>query len=318
MLGRRTLGVLACLSLVASACTSIASAPSDAPSLTPSAGPSNLASVPPTGEPSTQPTLVPSASVPTATSLKTPKPPKATSSAGSGQANLVIAKFSADADPFVAFVDTRGRVTVKNIGSADAGSFSIGVSYERDDGLGYGSYSGVPVDGLDAGDSVQVEVDLSLQDTGAITFTAKADADGAIGESNEDDNTATLSVTALKAQANLVFDSFSLTVDTLNAGGYGLNYRLRNSGTANVTDFIEISFTWAASFSGDTGTFPEQQCCYAHGPTFVPGDSMGESYGPVYFPQADSYVVTAAADPANDIQESDESDNYATDAVTVP
>jgi subtilase family serine protease len=45
---------------------------------------------------------------------------------------------------------------------------------------------------------------------------------------------------------------------------------------------------------------------------------MGESYGPVYFPQADSYVVTAAVDPANDIQESDESDNYATDAVTVP
>jgi hypothetical protein len=319
MLGRRTVASAAVFALLAAGCTTVAPEQSAPSSLSSSASPLAPASVGPSFEPSLIVTTPPpSVDVATPKPSKSPKPPKVTPSPGAAGPNLVVTKFVADADPFVSGVDAHGHVTIKNAGSVDAGSFSVGVSYQRDDGLGEGSYSAVPVDGLAAGDSVQVPVTLTLQDTGAITFTATADSGDAVVESNENDNTKTLSVNAVAALPNLVIDEFSLTVDPSNAGMFTLNYTVRNAGTADVNDLVDLAFNWVASGSGQTGLFLPTKCCPDHGPKLAAGDSASGKEGPFQLPSGDTYTVTAAVDPDNKIQESDETDNYATDSANVP
>ena len=175
----------AALVFVLAGCASVSSVPSASPLPTQSVEPSVPASeptatVPPSGTPTPPPTAPP----PTGPSL----------------ANLVITKFVAANDPIVVGVKTNGRVTIKNEGTADAGPFELSWGFAGDSGGGGGNLP-QPVDGLAAGDSVQLTVDLSLDFDGGYTFTATADSGKVIAESNEDDNTATLHVTAISLAA---------------------------------------------------------------------------------------------------------------------
>lgn len=236
-------------------------------------------------------------------------------------ANLVITKFVAATDPIVAGAKTDGRVTIKNEGTADAGPFDLSYGFSADDGSSFGGHVPQPVDGLAAGESVQLTVDLSLDDAGSYTFTATADSDQVISESNEDDNSTTLQVTAI-SQANLVWPdgAFSVTADTAGNGGYDLNYQVHNSGTADTTVSFNITFEWSSALS--SGTFPTEDCCFAGPGTDVGlaagGSSTSYSVVGYHFPSAATYTVVATLDSDNVIQESNEDDNKATYQVTVP
>jgi len=234
--------------------------------------------------------------------------------------NLVITKFVAATDPIQAGVKTDGRVTIKNEGTADAGPFDLGYGFKADDGSSFGGNSPLPVDGLAAGDSIQLTVNLSLDVDGGYTFTATADSNKAITESNEDDNSTTLHVT-VSSLANLVWPdgAFSVTPDA-NIGGYDLNYQVQNTGTAATTVSFTITFAWSSTLS--SGTFPSEDCCFSGAgseDTLAAGAlSTLFSVTSYHFPSPATYTVVATLDSDNVIPESNEDDNTATYQVTVP
>jgi hypothetical protein len=252
---------------------------------------------------------------------KTPKPPKtAPPSTGPSLPNLVVTKFVAATDPIVAGAKTNGRVTIKNEGTADAGPFDLSWGFSADEGGGGGGNLPKPVDGLAAGDSVQLTVDLSLDFGGGYTFTATADSGNVITESNEDDNDATLHVTAI-SQANLVWPDggFSVTADA-ELGGYDVNYQVQNSGTADAPQF-KISLAWSSPDS--SGTFPTADCCVGGPQGILGGIAAGATSGETtiesyHFPAPATYTVVATLDSDKAIPESNEDDNTATYQVTVP
>ena len=154
---------------------------------------------------------------------------------------------------------------------------------------------------------------------GGYTFKATADVDNAIAESNEDDNDATLHVTAI-SEANLAWPdgAFSVTKDTAGNGGYDINYQVNNTGTAEAPPF-KIGVAFSSSLS--SGTFAEQDCCWG-GPgepeNLAPGSESGTFSASCYnFPEPGTYTVTATLDAENIIPESNEDDNTATYQVDV-
>ena len=317
MFTRRQLSLAAFATLfVLVGCTTVSSPASPLPSA--SAEPS---AVPSSALTSATPLVLPSAPAITDAPAKTPKPPKtAPPSTGPSLPNLVITKFVAATDPIVVGAKTSGRVTIKNEGTADAGPFDLSWGFSADEGGGGGGNVPQPVDGLAAGDSVQLTVDLSLDFGGGFTFTATADSGKVITESNEDDNNATLHVTAI-GLANLAWPdlAFSVTLDTAGNGGYDINYQVNNTGTADAPPF-KIGVAFSSSLS--SGTFAEQDCCWG-GPgtpeNLAAGSESGMFSAVGYnFPEPGTYTVTATLDAENIIPESNEDDNTATYLVIVP
>ena len=300
-------------------CTSV-SEPTTVPSTSPLPSASAELSAPPaTFVASVAPSLAPSEPPASPPPAKTPKPPKtAPPSTGPSLPNLVITKFVATTDPIVAGAKAEGRVTIKNIGTADAGQFDFGWGFSGDSGGGGGNVP-QPVDGLAAGDSVQLTVSLSLDFPGGYTFTATADANKVITESNEDDNSATLHVTAI-SEANLAWPDNGFTVQANPDGGYALFYQVLNSGTADVTISFKISFEWSSD-GGTTGEFPAVDCCSGGPGTPVgiaAGDTSAEhSITGIDFPAAGTYTVVATLDSTDVIPESSEDDNTSTVQIAV-
>ena len=321
MFTRRLCGLAAAaLVFTIAGCTSVSEPPAT-PSASPlPSQPAASIAVLPSFVASAAPSVAPSEAPDTIPPTKTPKPPKtAPPSTGPSLPNLVITKFVAATDPIVAGAKTDGRVTIKNEGTADAGPFSLSWGYSADNGSGFGGNVPQPVDGLAAGDSVQLTIDLSLDTGGSYTFTATADADKQITESNEDDNNATLHVTAISL-ANLAWvdGAFTITPDTAGNGGYDINYQVKNTGTADAPPF-KIGVAFASSLS--SGTFAEQDCCWG-GPgepeNLAAGSESGSFSAQGYnFPEPGTYTVTATLDAENIIPESNENDNTATYQVDV-
>jgi len=259
---------------------------------------------PSTSFPNVTPTETPT-ETPT-TAPKTPMPVK--SPTGPTLPNLVITRFTTSDDPVVVGAKTDGKVTIKNTGTADAGAFSLGLSWNNDNGLGSGADSPVAVDGLAAGDSVQVTVDLSLTDAGSFTFTAEADSSHAVAESSEDDNTKTLATTAVSL-ANLYF-AVPVSV-VFEDGGYDVKFKVGNSGTADASGvYFDVFAFDSAGIQTDLGKEPVFD-------PIVAGTTAGFVQG-VDFPASGDYKLYVLLDPDNTIDESNENDNEGGTDVTVP
>ncbi len=251
-------------------------------------------------------------------SSKPSKPPKSAAPSGSNLPNLVITKFVASDDRIATGSPTSARVTIKNVGTADADGFDLGVSFSENTGLSAGAYSPTAVDGLAAGESVQVTVNLSLSDPGDYTFTAQADANDDIVESNEDDNTKTL-VTSAVTLSNLRFggvDGFYITLDPYTDSRYTLNMVIANDGPGDINTGFKIGFTYYYGAAG-SGTLDPFQVTREQLP-IIP--AHGESYNAlsgVTLPSGD-VIVYAFLDAENVIDESNEEDNDARYDITVP
>lgn len=190
--------------LLAAGCTTISTAPTDAPpSVTPAPGESVSASLPLT---TVAPVDVASAG-PTKKPRRTPAPPASTAVQPTSEgalANLAVTAFVALADQLVVGGTANGRITVTNLGTAAAPPSSVSLSYVSDDGLNQGFFSPETIEALAPARSVDVTVSLSVTQPGSYTFTATVDAGQELPESNESDNTRTLSATAVSGP-NLVF-----------------------------------------------------------------------------------------------------------------
>jgi len=166
---------------------------------------------------------------------------------------------------------------------------------------------------------VQVAVDISQTNPGDYTYTAQADSDQQVTESNEDDNTNTLAETAVSL-ANLAFapNGFTITPDEAANNGYDLNMRIQNTGTDDVTDSFDVGFTWNSDTT--SGTFDPFECCTTEGgPVIAAGASTGEEiWSGNNFPAPGNYAVYAYLDSGSVVDESSEDDNEARFDVTVP
>ena len=315
---RRTAALAACAVVLAMGCTTISPA-SDTPtplvaSPVPSVAATTLeaSSVPSASAlpPSTAPSPEPPSQAP-----KTPRPVKSVAPSGPSLPNLVITKFTSSVDRIIVGAKTDGRVTIKNAGTADAGAFDLGISWAENSGLGGGADIPTTVDGLAAGDSVQVTVDISQAAPGDYTYTAEADSGQQVTESNEDDNTNTLQASAVSL-ANLAWapNGFTITPDQIS--GYNFNMTISNTGTADVTTSFDVSFTWYSDTS--SGTFDPFQCCTTEGgPAIAAGDQRQVSWG-IPSPASGNYAVYAYLDSGNVVDESSEDDNQARFDLTIP
>jgi len=308
--------------ILASACTSLG--PASEPPSPAASEPVVIAATPPAALPSAVPSIAeasPSLALTPVPSRppKTSKPVKSVAPSGPSLPNLVITKFTSSVDRVIVGAKTDGRVTIKNVGTADAGNFDLGISWAENNGLGGGAESPTAVDGLAAGDSVQVTVDISQTNPGDYTYTAQADSDQQVTESNEDDNTNTLAETAVSL-ANLAFapNGFTITPDEAANNGYDLNMRIQNTGTADVTDSFDVGFTWYSDTT--SGTFDPFECCTTEGgPVIAAGASTGEEiWSGNNFPAPGNYAVYAYLDSGSVVDESSEDDNEARFDITVP
>jgi hypothetical protein len=274
-----------------------------------SAAPSSTAAV------SEQPTVAATAS---ATPIKTTKPaksPRASQPNGPAMANLTVTKFVTDLDRLVLAQPAPARVTVKNDGAGDAATFELGITYT--DGAGGGYIPPATVDGLAAGESVQLTIDIAPLTAGSLTFTATADAGSAVPESNEDDNSTTLAIVAVDLpNIGFIDPPFSL-IQLAGESGYRMDYNYSNLGDVEITTPFINSIEWSSSRA--SGTFPSGDCCATmNGMHWGPGGSVQSNEGPYSFPEAGKYTVVVTLDAENAVDESNESDNQQSYEITVP
>jgi len=227
---------------------------------------------------------------------------------------LAVTKFVTDLDQFVLGQSAPARITIKNDGTADSSSFDLGITYT--DGLGGGQLKSTFVDGIAAGESVQISVNIAPLVAGDLTFTATADSGEVVAESNENDNALTLRATAVELP-NISFGDDSLEIAQLpGETGYRIEFNYTNSGDVTITTEFRIALEWSSVLS--SGSFPSDSCCDTnHGMAWGPGARVYSQPGPYNFPEAGTYTVTVTLDADNGIQESNETDNVQTTTVTL-
>jgi subtilase family serine protease len=189
---------------------------------------------------------------------------------------------------------------VKNNGDANAGASTLEIKV--------GTEATPPtyaIPALAPGVTHQIQRQLTLGTPNTYTVTAKADVNSAVTESNETNNTASDSITVVKA-ADLIINSLTHSptnptiTDTITITAIVQNTGARSAGASTLE--IEIQ--------GETtpATYP------------IPSLAAGATYQvqrQVNLTTPGNYQVTATADVNNVVTESDETNNTATDSFEV-
>ena len=179
------------------------------------------------------------------------------------------------------------QVTVRNQGSASAGSFVLRLQ-------GAASYQDATVSSLAAGASTMRTFTLPLS-TSPETFTATADANGQVSESDEANNTRPVTVTGPVARPDLVVDAITYSPPTPTLGStVTFQVTVRNQGSASAGSFV-LRLQGAASYQDATVS------SLAAGASTMRTFSLPLSTSPETF--------TAIADANGQVSESDEANN---------
>ncbi len=227
----------------------------------------------------------------------------------------MVSKFTSDVDQLTPSAPVNFTVTVKNKGSTDAAAFSVLVTYSPKGSSDTTAVGGQSVDGLAAGQSVQLTFTDSFSPVGDYVFTAFADNADEVTESNEDDNTRTLELLPVSLP-NLVFDPQEGIILSTCPGGPDANeqfeFGIDNLGTAPVTKTFSIAITWYMGGTSSGTLDPDQ---------FTATIPAGTGYDEVVcrmLPGSGSYEVHFLLDSNHVIDESNEDDNEIKVNVNIP
>ena len=188
------------------------------------------------------------------------------------------------------------QVTVRNQGTASAGSFVVRLQ-------GVGPSQDQSVASLAAGASVTRTFTLPLS-TSPETFTATADANGQVSESDEANNTRPVTVTGPVARPDLVVDAITYSPTTPTLGStITFQVTVRNQGSASAGSFV-LRLQGAASYQDATVS------SLAAGSSTMRTFTLPLSTSPETF--------TAIADANGQVSESDEANNTRPVTVTGP
>ncbi|HNS23253.1 MAG TPA: CARDB domain-containing protein [Candidatus Bipolaricaulis anaerobius] len=181
------------------------------------------------------------------------------------------------------------QVTVRNQGTASAGSFVLRLQEVA-------SYQDATISSLAAGASTMRTFSLPLS-TSPETFTATADANGQVSESDEANNTRPVTITAAGpvARPDLVVDAITYSPTTPTLGQtVTFQVTVRNQGTASAGSFV-LRLQEVASYQDATIS------SLAAGASTMRTFSLPLSTSPETF--------TATADANGQVSESDEANN---------
>jgi subtilase family serine protease len=326
--GHRTGILAAAIVFVATGCTSAspgASPASAAPTSvvgssalpTVAALPSAPASSVPSGSvpsSSAMPTVAPSPSAPASATPTPSHRPTPSAAATPSAPNLVVSKFTSDVQELALNVPASFNVTVRNVGSTDAAAFQVVVTYSPKGSNDQTALDAQSVNGLAAGDSVQLTFTGSISEGGDYVFIAAADSADEIIESDEDDNTRALALSSVSLP-NLAFDSEGIILSTCIGGpdaNVQFDFGVNNVGTADVTKPFSVGITWYKGGTSSGTLDPEQITAQ------IPA---GIGYLPEFcrmLPGSGSYEVHFFIDSDRVIAESHEDDNEITVDVVIP
>lgn len=322
MVGRWRTGVVAVsFAFTVAGCASLAPGESASPAPVTSVAPSlsSQSAAPTTGAATTKPTKKPrkTDAVVSEAPSATPEPTQTATASGP---NIAITGFVSTTDQVLAGAPSTGRVSLLNNGPLEVGQFFVGITWVGADGLSQGFTSPVSVEGMTPGQSFDVTVDLSLSDPGDVIFTAKADTDDVLKESNEEDNSKTLSITAVSLP-NLKFSAAEYKLDALNTIPNGIDQNgqliydyiwtftvgIQNTGSA-ATATYQIGLYYL-----DAGGQRIEEPVVPFDTPLQPGGNLSYEFNePVL---QDTTRLYLELDPLDDIVEFDESDN---DSSAIP
>jgi subtilase family serine protease len=296
-------------------------------SIGPSASETPASSAPPSVE---APSAV--ASTPAAATIKPTKKPRKTNAVATAEAtasptesasvagpNIAVTGFVSITDRILVGAQSSGRVSLLNDGPLEVGQFYVGVTWVGADGLSQGFSSPVSVGGMVPGQSLDITVDLSLSDPGDVIFTASADTDNVLQESNEEDNTKTLSITAVSLP-NLTFGMAEFDITDAGSTPSGIDQNgvpifsnyweftlvVRNAGSVAAPPYSLRAYYYdAAGQIVENPVVPFDESIPAGGQ--ATHEDFLEPVGVGF--QADRLYLEL--DPVNDIEEFDEGDNEA-------
>ena len=198
--------------------------------------------------------------------------------------------------------------TFTNTGTVPVNS-AFAVSFARDDSeLGSAAYDNVIQP--DASATVSFTLEQAEATEGTYSFSTLLDAEEVIRETDETDNSGNLSVDVIQPLPNLTVRSFSVSVpgsDIIEVGSaVEFSIEIENNGAAAtagsfVVDFVGTNYSVSGTVSdpiaaGDTDVFT------------LTGDP---------FPAVGDIEVTATVDVNEEIAEEDETDNSASNTITI-
>lgn len=227
--------------------------------------------------------------------------------------------------------------TVLNNGNATADASNLRLFLSADSTLTSADYlsptgfAGSSITALARGESIQVEGDYTLglnppdgfSAAGTFYFGAIADFDGAIAESNENNNsnqgvgTDIVQATFIAGQADLRVSAFSATPSTVRWGGVvQWSATISNEGNASVIAsvlklFLSIDGTIASTdYIANTGIASVAVPSLARGQsTVVNGSFTLPSTPPTGFGAGGTYTLGTIVDATNVVSESNENNN---------
>lgn len=220
-----------------------------------------------------------------------------------GQPNLVATKFTVP-DPIQINSDLEAKVTIKNKGGAEAAPFSVVMSVAKSDGTPVTKSDIIAIKNpLAAGATKQVTIPFTVSEAGAYTLTVKVDNSDDVAESNEQDNSAQIDVTAI-ARPNLTIEAGSFAV-VLDQDGYDrLRVVMVNASDVTFGGEWFVRFTWTSGDGTQSGEFGE----YALDGPITPGKRVDLDI-PVPGIGPGDFVGHVFADSKGQIVETDETDN---------
>jgi subtilase family serine protease len=247
---------------------------------------------------------------PTTSPSAAPQPTTSPQPSIAGEPNLVVTKFTLESDTIAVNQPSNASITVKNIGSADAGPFDVQVSYQGTEPSHGGIADAQRVDdGLPANSSVQLTITITLSDADSYSLSAIADANVTVAESNEDDNQMGLQVEAIDLP-NLYFVE-AVTFGNSGGGETFITFKAGNSGTADASGVTFQIFCY-----DDAGERTDLGDGRLSDPLAAGGSDVVTVL--VHLPTSNTYDFHVLLDPANSIEESNESDNDGELNYTVP
>ncbi len=196
--------------------------------------------------------------------------------------------------------------TVKNIGSSSAqpSVTQINTNYSNE-------YWRLATNSLNPGAS-QVLTITTYKNPGSYQFTAKADADSQVNESNEDNNSASATVVIPTAKPDLIVLSASASGE-LKVGSYNnLNIVVKNQGNADAKSF------WVSANTLDLTTGNQLGYCYAYVDKLAAGQTITAQINNCkQYKYPGQQRIYGKVDEFNMIDESNETNNTYTAYVNV-
>jgi|GEM_PF-4274297 subtilase family serine protease len=178
------------------------------------------------------------------------------------------------------------NITLENKGSYQASNFKVVVKE------GEHVIRQEVISSIQAGESITLAVTYSPSSSGDVSFSAIADSEDTVVESNESNNS--IDVTRTVYAPDLILESVN-SEGVLTEQGYTINITVRNAGNYAVGGF-RVELTENGESIGEK-----------YISSLNAGESIVESI--TFYPSVGSHTVIATVDPENSILESNEDNN---------